>query len=170
MTSISITKADPRVRNAKSPISALRLLEFCSLLNRRAPFDRKNGTLLMGSDGSLGNVLSRTNARINEASAAQPAPCIEIQRPAPALVERPFLPFNSKPTQVFHGRISVVRFAPIGIEIFNSEDHNPSGLHSSFISLPESCRVAQMEMTSRRRSNPAAIGTRRRRSNIAVTP
>ncbi len=158
MAAIPIKKANHfPVRNTKSPIAAFRLVEFPSLLSRSAPLDRKNRILLMGSNGSPRNVTSRPSAWVDKSSIAQPSPCLEIQRSAPALIKRPLMPFNSKPSQVFDGRIRIIRLASIGIEILNPQDRNPSGLHDSFMSLPESRRMAHMEITGRRRGDPPPV-------------
>ena len=112
----------------------------------------------MTSDRGLRNVPSGTGARIDKTPVAKPAPCFEVELPALALVIRAFLPLDSKPSQVFNGRLRIVRLASMGIEIFNPKNRNSSGLGGPLVGRQKSRRMSQMEMTRRRRSNPAAIG------------
>jgi hypothetical protein len=65
---------------------------------------------------------------------------------------------QSKPAQVFHDRPAKFWPAPIAIQIFNSKNELPPTRRGAFLRAPERHRVADMQITGRRRRDSAAVG------------
>src|SRR5437879_5860613 len=105
---------------------------------------------LQGAD----HVLSRADARVNQAALAQFFQCVQIKRSTFALrvgaeraaAIRSFLPVEPEPFEIFkHGR-NKVRLAPARIEVFIAKDKNATALAGSSLSNPKGPRVAQMQI------------------------
>jgi hypothetical protein len=70
---------------------------------------------------------------------------------------RPFVPAQSKPTQIFNDGVAKFRTAASGIEILDPQDERTSVSLRAFLRAPESNGVADMKITGRRGSDPAAV-------------
>jgi len=68
------------------------------------------------------------------------------------------VPAQSEPAQIVDNGGPKFGRATIAIEIFDPQDQASLVLGSAFLRAPKGDRVTEMEITRRRRSDPAAVG------------
>jgi hypothetical protein len=115
--------------------------------------------------GGLKDVAPRTGAGIKQRRVPQFLPggeidfaafTLDIRRKRSAHI-RSFIPSQSKPVKVFDDRVAKFSPASIVIQIFYPENELSTGLSSTFLRAPERHRMADVQITSRRRCEAAAV-------------
>jgi phosphoglycolate phosphatase len=107
--------------------------------------------------GRAQDIAPRTVTRVNEPAIAQFLPGGEIEWPALALPNRFPLPFQSEPAQIFLDRVPKSRTAPRAIQVFDAQEENAARRPCTFLCTPKSDGVTDVQITSGRRREPAAI-------------
>ena len=112
------------------------------------------------------HVRPRASAGINEPAGQKSSHCGQVELAPLALVVwperpatiRPFLPFKAEPFQVFEHGADKLQLEARGIQVLIAQhEHAAAGL-GALLRNPERARVAEVQVTCRRRREAAAIG------------
>ena len=107
--------------------------------------------------GGTEHVPPRTGAGVNETAIPEFSPGRQVERTPPTLQDRGFLPTQTKPAQIVIDRLPKLQPRAGSIQVFNPEKHRSAALATALLCPPESDGMAGVEITRRRRREPAAI-------------
>ena len=154
------------VGDTKSPVHSGGLGKFLAISPAAASTGIDRLVIgVIGRTRRLGQILTRTGARIDKAGIAQFLPCSYVVFPPLALAIRrvrsaaipAFLPMNAQPKQVFdHGR-NKFRPRSLRIKIFVAQDQDSVTLSRSLRCDQEGPCMAEMKQSGGRRCKTPAI-------------
>jgi len=108
----------------------------------------------MWSTGRRCGFASRADARIRLAFRHKPINGVAVLIQARCLIERTFILFQTKPTQVFNRLLVSALFDSRTIDVFDAEDDAPAELASEKPIHEERSGISQMQSSCRRRREP----------------
>lgn len=104
------------------------------------------------------DLLPAADARIDAVGGAQFFQRLHISLPTMTLEERLTVPFQSKPTQVFHRLIDEARFHARPVEVVHAQQHAPARSARREPRDKKCARIAEVQAAARRRSESAGDG------------
>ncbi len=122
-------------------------------------------TLAMGRAGRRQHIAARAITRVNVSPVPQLFPrgeinlaplALHIRRMRSAQI-RPFIPAQTKPVEILHDRRAKFRSATLRIEVFDPEHQVTTRGAGAFLRPPESDRMPDVQVASRRRSDATAV-------------
>ena len=111
----------------------------------------------MRRGGGAEHVAARTTARVNQLRVAQSFPSAEVKISPFALSKWPLIPAQAEPFQIFDDGRAKFGSRAIAVEILNAQDERTVAVATTLLRAPKGGRMPGMQITGRRRREPAAI-------------
>ena len=119
----------------------------------------------VGRAGRLPDVFMRTKARVYKSAGPEPLQSGRIKRASLALVVRPprpphvrpLPPLKTEPFEILQHRRDKLQLKARGIQVFVAQDQAAAGGRGPLLGNPKRARVAQVQVTRRRRRQAAPV-------------